>query len=81
MAKVMATEGYLEAGYQYIIIDDCWPARDRAADGQLVPEPSQFPNGIKSLADYVMLLKIDYLICFKVDYMILLKIDYLRFKG
>lgn len=53
MAKVMATEGYLEAGYQYIIIDDCWPARDRAADGQLVPEPSQFPNGIKSLADYV----------------------------
>jgi hypothetical protein len=52
-AKVMATDGYLNAGYQYIIIDDCWPAKDRAADGQLVPEPSQFPSGMKSLADYV----------------------------
>lgn len=50
---MMATDGYLNAGYQYIIIDDCWPAKDRAADGQLVPEPSQFPSGMKSLADYV----------------------------
>ena len=53
MAKIMATEGYKEAGYQYVIIDDCWLSNDRAPDGKLQPHNVQFPNGMKYLADHV----------------------------
>ncbi len=53
MADRMAADGYKEAGYEYIIIDDCWPAHERTAAGQLQPDPDRFPSGIKALADYV----------------------------
>ena len=53
MADRMAADGFLKAGYEYIIIDDCWLAKDRAADGQLQADPKRFPGGIKPLADYV----------------------------
>lgn len=53
MADVMASEGYLEAGYQYVIVDDCWLANTRDADGRLQPDPTRFPRGMKHLADYV----------------------------
>lgn len=49
----MASEGYLEAGYEYVIIDDCWLANERDADGKLQPDPERFPSGIKALAEYV----------------------------
>lgn len=49
----MATEGYKDAGYEYVIIDDCWLDENRTADGRLQAHASQFPNGIKALADYV----------------------------
>ena len=29
MADIMAAEGYLDAGYEYVAIDDCWLANDR----------------------------------------------------
>ena len=41
-----------EAGYEYVIIDDCWSLRERV-DGKLVADPELFPNGMKALADYV----------------------------
>ena len=53
MADHMAADGYKDAGYEYIIIDDCWPAHERTKDGQLQPDPDRFPSGIKALADYV----------------------------
>ena len=53
MADVIATEGYKEAGYEYVIIDDCWMASSRAPNGQLVPEPTLYSNGIKPVIDYV----------------------------
>ena len=53
MADRMAADGFLNAGYEYIMLDDCWLAKDRAADGQLQADPKRFPSGIKSLADYV----------------------------
>ena len=41
-----------DAGYQYVVIDDCWQvARD--ADGNIVADPQRFPSGMKALADYV----------------------------
>ena len=52
-AQVMKDKGYLDAGYEYIVIDDCWSLKDRDSEGRLVPDPKKFPNGMKDLADYV----------------------------
>jgi len=51
MADAMVKTGMKDAGYQYIVIDDCWQvARDKA--GNIVADPQRFPSGIKALADY-----------------------------
>uniref|UniRef100_A0A2A4JKI6 Alpha-galactosidase n=1 Tax=Heliothis virescens TaxID=7102 RepID=A0A2A4JKI6_HELVI len=52
-ADAMVSEGYLEAGYQYVTIDDCWPEKSRDVDGRLVADKARFPNGIKGLSRYV----------------------------
>ena len=51
-ADAMAASGMRDAGYQYVVIDDCWQV-DRGADGVIVADPQRFPEGIKALADYV----------------------------
>ena len=53
MADYMVDHGYKEAGYEYLVIDDCWSLRERDSDGRLVPDPEKFPYGMKDLADYV----------------------------
>lgn len=53
VADVFVTEGYLNAGYEYIVIDDCWSLKERDADGNLVADPAKFPSGMKALADYI----------------------------
>ncbi|XP_037531635.1 alpha-galactosidase A [Nematolebias whitei] len=53
MADVMVKEGWKEAGYEYVCIDDCWPSHQRDAEGRLQADPQRFPGGIKKLADYV----------------------------
>jgi alpha-galactosidase len=53
MADRMVEDGYLAAGYEYIIVDDCWLAHTRDSAGRLQPDPKRFPNGIKGLADYI----------------------------
>eukprot|EP00475_Leptophrys_vorax_P022425 TRINITY_DN3056_c0_g1_i1.p1 TRINITY_DN3056_c0_g1~~TRINITY_DN3056_c0_g1_i1.p1 ORF type:complete len:414 (-),score=99.47 TRINITY_DN3056_c0_g1_i1:25-1140(-) len=51
-AKHLAQDGYLDAGYEFVIIDDCWPAKQRDSSTQrLVPDPDRFPNGMKHVAD------------------------------
>ena len=47
MADRMVEDGYLEAGYEYLVIDDCWSLKQRDADGNLVPDPEKFPHGMK----------------------------------
>ena len=49
----MVRGGFREAGYEYVIIDDCWLAKERDADGRLQPDPKRFPSGVRALADYV----------------------------
>ena len=51
----MAKDGYREAGYTYVIIDDCWLADERDSSGRLQPDPVRFPSGMKALADYASL--------------------------
>ena len=53
MANVMTAEGYKDVGYEYVIVDDCWLAPSRAADGHLEADKKRFPNGIKNLSKYV----------------------------
>lgn len=53
IADVFVTDGYKDAGYEYIVIDDCWSKRERDANGNLVPDPNKFPSGMKALADYI----------------------------
>jgi alpha-galactosidase len=52
-ADVMAANGMRDAGYQYIVIDDCWSAKERDAAGNLVADPQKFPSGMKALGDYL----------------------------
>jgi alpha-galactosidase len=51
-AAAMLSSGMKDAGYQYVIIDDCWQV-DRDSNGNIVADPKHFPSGIKALADYV----------------------------
>jgi len=51
-ADAIATNGMKEAGYQYVVLDDCWQS-SRDALGNIVADPAKFPSGIKALADYV----------------------------
>ena len=51
-ADAMAASGMKDAGYQYVVIDDCWQvSRDKS--GNIVADPQRFPSGIKALAEYV----------------------------
>jgi len=52
MADAMVTSGMKDAGYQYVVIDDCWQVR-RDENGFIVEDPQRFPSGMKALADYV----------------------------
>lgn len=53
VADAFERDGYTDAGYEYIIIDDCWALHERDENGNLVPDPEKFPGGMKTLADYV----------------------------
>lgn len=58
MADMMVNDGYLDVGWEYVAIDDCWLADDRDSQGRLQPDPRRFPSGMKALADYVSNFKI-----------------------
>jgi len=53
MADMLVKEGYSDAGYEYIIIDDCWLDHKRGTDGKLKPDPTRFPSGIPALSKHV----------------------------
>ena len=46
--------GLKDAGYTYVVIDDCWSKKVRNPEtDRLEAEPAKFPNGMKAVADYV----------------------------
>ena len=51
-ADAMVKSGMKDAGYQYIVIDDCWQV-SRDGRGDIVADPQRFPGGIKAVAEYV----------------------------
>ncbi|MCO5992097.1 NPCBM/NEW2 domain-containing protein [Actinoallomurus rhizosphaericola] len=53
IADLFVSSGLKDAGYQYVNLDDCWAEQNRDANGDLVPNKTRFPSGIRALADYV----------------------------
>ncbi|HWO67065.1 MAG TPA: NPCBM/NEW2 domain-containing protein [Umezawaea sp.] len=53
IADLFVSRGLKDAGYNYVNLDDCWAEPNRDASGNLVPNRTRFPNGIKAVADYV----------------------------
>ncbi|MBQ9211661.1 MAG: glycoside hydrolase family 27 protein [Clostridia bacterium] len=53
-ADAMVDQGLPQAGYEYLVIDDCWSEylRDPVTQ-RLVAHHEKFPNGMKAVGDYV----------------------------
>lgn len=52
-ADAMVAAGMRDAGYKYVIIDDCWFDPRRDASGDLRPNADRFPGGMRALGDYL----------------------------
>ncbi len=52
-ADAMVSSGMRDAGYQYVVVDDCWFDPQRDAQGNLRGNASKFPSGMKALGDYI----------------------------
>ncbi|MFE9914731.1 glycoside hydrolase family 27 protein [Micromonospora sp. NPDC005553] len=52
-ADAMVNSGMRAAGYQYVVVDDCWQATTRDAAGNLRSDPARFPSGMRALGDYI----------------------------
>jgi alpha-galactosidase len=52
IADAMVSSGMAAAGYDYVVIDDCWQV-DRDENGEIVVDQERFPQGMKYLVDYV----------------------------
>jgi alpha-galactosidase len=51
-ADAIVASGMKDAGYTYVVIDDCWHG-ERDANGVIQPNPQHFPSGMKALGDYI----------------------------
>ncbi|MEV8123401.1 RICIN domain-containing protein [Streptomyces sp. NPDC085944] len=52
-ADAMVSSGMKAAGYQYVVVDDCWFDPQRDAAGNLRANPTKFPSGMEALGDYI----------------------------
>lgn len=52
-ADALVSSGLRDAGYRYVIVDDCWAAPTRDASGRLQADPVRFPSGMASLGAYL----------------------------
>ncbi len=51
-ADMLVETGMRDAGYIYLVIDDCWHG-ERDSLGFIREHPDLFPSGMKALADYI----------------------------
>jgi len=52
IADAMVKSGMRDAGYEYLVVDDCWHG-ERDSLGFIHANPEHFPSGMKALIDYV----------------------------
>lgn len=50
---VMQKTGLVDAGYNTLILDDCYALKERNATGHMVADPVKFPHGIEALSSHV----------------------------
>ncbi|CAK5079164.1 unnamed protein product [Meloidogyne enterolobii] len=53
MADRMVEDGFRDAGYVSVHIDDCWMQRKRDNKGRLLADDKRFASGMGALADYM----------------------------
>jgi len=54
IADAMVEKGLKNAGYEYLVIDDCWSERKRdPKTDRIIPDHEKFPYGMKAVSDYV----------------------------
>jgi alpha-galactosidase len=61
-ANAMVNLGFKDAGYEYVVLDDCWSemkGRDPVTS-RLVPNTTKFPDGMSGTADKVHALGLKY---------------------
>lgn len=52
-ADAIVSSGMRDAGYQYVVVDDCWFNPNRDSAGNIQGDPNRFPSGMKALGDYL----------------------------
>lgn len=52
VADALVESGMRDAGYTYIVVDDCWHGQ-RDSLGFIQASPEHFPHGIRALTDYM----------------------------
>ncbi|GGV48893.1 alpha-galactosidase [Kitasatospora herbaricolor] len=52
-ADNLVSSGMKDAGYDTVIVDDCWFDPQRDAQGNIHGDPVRFPGGMKALGDYI----------------------------
>lgn len=53
IADAMVSSGMRDAGYEYLVVDDCWQALKRDAGGRLAAHPERFPGGMARLGEQI----------------------------
>lgn len=52
-ARAMNQSGLVAAGYNILILDDCYALKQRNATGHMVADPAKFPNGMAAFSKQV----------------------------
>jgi alpha-galactosidase len=52
-ADAMVYSGMRDAGYRYVVVDDCWFDPERGPDRRLRADPVRFPSGMAALGRYL----------------------------
>ncbi|EME38419.1 glycoside hydrolase family 27 protein [Dothistroma septosporum NZE10] len=52
-ARIMRDVGLVEAGYNILILDDCYALKQRNASGHMVADPEKFPDGLPAFSAQV----------------------------
>jgi alpha-galactosidase len=53
VAQALIDTGLQRLGWTTIAMDDCWSAWNRSASGELQPDPTRFPSGMRALTDWL----------------------------
>ena len=61
-ANAIVDLGFKDAGYEYVVLDDCWSVKDYRdpVTSRLVPDTKKFPDGMSGTADQVHALGLKY---------------------